>query len=291
VSGSDSTGAMNSSAREWDADTYDAVSDPQFSWGMEVLGRLELRGDEVALDAGCGSGRVTAELAKRLPDGRLIAVDGSEAMVAKARELGATITYEPMDMPIGRFAGLIDPQGASFSVMQATGVTCLVADLSQLELDEPVDLVFSTATLHWILDHDRLFERLRAALRPTGRLVAQCGGEGNVAEHARAIATVAARPEFAGHFHEMTGIWNFASAEETESRLRRAGFSEVRCWLEPRPVKPERPLEFTSTVTLGPLLAQLPPDLRRPFAEAILEESEKPLVLDYVRLNIEAVTA
>ncbi|HKA67277.1 MAG TPA: methyltransferase domain-containing protein [Solirubrobacterales bacterium] len=252
---------MNSSAREWDADTYDAVSDPQFSWGMEVLGRLELRGDEVALDAGCGSGRVTAELAKRLPDGRLIAVDGSEAMVAKARErLG-------------------------------DGVTCLVADLSQLELDEPVDLVFSTATLHWILDHDRLFERLRAALRPTGRLVAQCGGEGNVAEHARAIATVAARPEFAGHFHEMTGIWNFASAEETESRLRRAGFSEVRCWLEPRPVKPERPLEFTSTVTLGPLLAQLPPDLRRPFAEAILEESEKPLVLDYVRLNIEAVTA
>jgi trans-aconitate 2-methyltransferase len=252
---------MNSSAREWDADTYDAVSDPQFNWGMEVLGRLELRGDEVALDAGCGSGRVTAELAKRLPGGRLIAVDGSEAMVVKARErLG---------------------DRASF----------LVADLSELELEEPVDLIFSTATLHWILDHDRLFERLRAALRPGGRLVAQCGGEGNVAEHARVIASVTARPEFAGNFHEMTGIWNFASAEETESRLRRAGFSEVRCWLEPRPVTPERPLEFTSTVTLGPLLAQLPPEQRRPFAEAILAESGEPLVLDYVRLNIEARTA
>jgi trans-aconitate 2-methyltransferase len=251
-------GPMNTGPLEWDAKTYDAVSDPQFSWGMEVLGRLELGGDENVLDAGCGSGRVTEELMKRLPSGRIIAVDGSTAMIAEARgRLGDRASYK-------------------------------VADLSELEVDEPVDLVFSTATFHWILDHDRLFERLRAALRPGGRLVAQCGGEGNVAEHARAIATVAARPEFAEHFGDATGIWNFASPEETEAKLRAAGFDQVRCWLEPKPVQPERPLEFTSTVTLGPLLAQLPEEKRRPFAEAILEQSEKPLVLDYVRLNIEA---
>jgi trans-aconitate 2-methyltransferase len=252
------SGPMNTGPLEWDAKTYDAISDPQFSWGMEVLGRLELSGEEAVLDAGCGSGRVTEELAKRLPGGRVVAVDGSEAMIAEAHErLGDRAAY-------------------------------MVADLSELEVDEPVDLVFSTATFHWILDHDRLFARLRAALRPGGRLVAQCGGEGNVAEHARVIVTVAARPEFAGHFGEMTGIWNFASPEETESRLQGAGFTEARCWLEPKPVQPERPLEFTSTVTLGPLLAQLPEEKRRPFAEAILEESEEPLVLDYVRLNIEA---
>ena len=261
MSGPDQIRPMNSSAREWDAETYDAVSDPQFEWGMEVLERLELAGNEAALDAGCGSGRVTAELGKRLPEGRLIAVDGSEAMIAKARErLGEHATF-------------------------------LVADLSELELAEPVDLVFSTATFHWILVHDLLFERLRAVLRPGGRLVAQCGGEGNVAEHAKAIAAVAAQPGFAGHFGEARGLWNFASAEETEARLRRAGFSAVRCWLEPRPVRPERPLEFISTVTLGPVLDQLPPELRAPFAEAVLAESERPLVLDYVRLNIEAVAA
>lgn len=249
---------MNSGPREWDAETYDAVSDPQFNWGMEVLERLELHGDEAALDAGCGSGRVTAELVKRLPGGRVIALDASEAMIAKARErLGDDVSY-------------------------------VVADLSELELDKPVDLVFSTATFHWIQDHDRLFARLRTALRPGGRLVAQCGGEGNVAEHARVIATVAARPEFASHLEGMTGMWNFASPEATEQRLRKAGFDDVRCWLEPKPVRPERPLEFTSTVTLGPLLAQLPREQRHPFAEAILDESDKPLVLDYVRLNIEA---
>jgi trans-aconitate 2-methyltransferase len=252
------SGPMNTGPLEWDAKTYDAISDPQFSWGMEVLGRLELSGEESALDAGCGSGRVTEELIKRLPGGRILAVDGSEAMIAEARQrLGDRASY-------------------------------MVADLSELEVGEPVDLVFSTATFHWILDHDRLFQRLRAALRPGGRLVAQCGGEGNVAEHARAIAAVSARPEFAPYLNEMTSIWNFASPEETEARLGNAGFADARCWLEPKPVQPERPLEFTSTVTLGPLLAQLPEEKRRPFAEAILDESEKPLVLDYVRLNIEA---
>lgn len=249
---------MNTGAREWDAETYDAVSDPQFEWGMEVLELLRLNGDEVALDAGCGSGRVTAELAKRLPNGRVIAVDGSEAMVAKARErLGDCADY-------------------------------LVSDLVELELPEPVDLIFSTATFHWIIDHDRLFARLRAALKPGGRLRAQCGGFGNVTGHTRAIAAVATDPEYGEHLSGAKGVWNFASPEETEPRLRAAGFEDVRCWLEPKPVTPERPLEFISTVTLGPILDQLPPEKRQPFAEAVLEEEGDPLVLDYVRLNIEA---
>jgi len=249
---------MNSGPREWDAETYDTVSDPQFEWGMEVLGRLELRGDESAIDAGCGSGRITAELLERIPDGELLAVDGSEAMIAKARErLGERASY-------------------------------LVADLAGLEVDEPADLVFSTATFHWIPDHDALFRRLRAALEPGGRLVAQCGGRRNVAEHTSAIAAVGARPEFAPHLTAMTGMWNFAGPEETERRLRDAGFSAARCWLQPKPVTPADPLAFVTTVTLGPILAQLPENLHRPFAEAVLEESPKPFTLDYVRLNVEA---
>jgi trans-aconitate 2-methyltransferase len=254
-------GPMNSGPREWDAETYDAISDPQFSWGMEVLERLELSGDEDVLDAGCGSGRVTEELVKRLPNGSVLAVDASEGMVAKARER-------------------LDDSASYF-----------VADLAELEVAEPVDLIFSTATFHWILDHDRLFARLHAALRPGGRLVAQCGGQGNVAEHAQAIAAVATRPEYAPHFGGMSVMWNFAGPEETEERLRAVGFERARCWLEPKPVTPADPLRFTMTVTLGPHLARLPKELRLPFAETILELSPEPLTLDYVRLNIEARTA
>src|SRR3954454_4665021 len=252
---------MNSGPSEWDAETYDAISDPQFSWGMEVLERLELRGDEAAIDAGCGSGRVAERLIDRLPSGSLLAVDASEAMIAKARErLGDRASY-------------------------------LLADLSELEVDEPADLIFSTATFHWILDHERLFGCLREALRPGGRLVAQCGGIGTVAEHARASAVVATRPEFAPHFDGMTVMWNFAGPEETEARLRAAGFDEVRCWLERKPVTPADPLRFTMTVTLGPHLTRLPEELRRPFAVTVLGEGQQPLTLDYVRLNIEARVA
>ncbi len=252
---------MNTGAREWDAETYDAVSDPQFEWGMEVLERLELRGDEVAVDAGCGSGRVTEELIERLPGGRVIAVDGSEAMVEKAKErLGDRASY-------------------------------LVSDLVELEPAEPVDLVFSTATFHWIPDHERLFQRLRAALKPDGRLVAQCGGYGNVADHTRAIAAVASDPEYGRHLSAARAIWNFATPEETETRLVAAGFAEARCWLQPKPVRPSRPLEFISTVTLGPILDQLPPEKRQPFAEAVLAQHAEPFVLEYVRLNIEAIAA
>lgn len=247
---------------EWDAKTYDAVSDPQFGWGMEVLERLDLRGDEHALDAGCGSGRVTERLLDRLPDGRMLAVDGSAAMIEQARHrLGDRASY-------------------------------LVADLTELEIDEQVDLVFSTATFHWVLDHDRLFAQLRAALRPGGgRLVAQCGGEGNIAEHVEAVATVSAEPDFAPHLADAGKLWNYAGPEETEARLRAAGFAEARCWLEPRPVRPPDPLRFTMTSTLGAHLARLSEELRRPFAEAVIERSRKPFTLEYVRLNIEARVA
>ncbi|HEX7244661.1 MAG TPA: methyltransferase domain-containing protein [Solirubrobacterales bacterium] len=249
---------MTSGPIEWDAETYDEVSTPQLSWGLEVLERLKLRGDETAIDAGCGSGRVTAELMERLPEGRVTAVDGSQAMVAKARErLGERADY-------------------------------MVADLAELEVAEPVDLVFSTATFHWIPDHDALFEHLCRALRSDGRLVAQCGGKGNIEEHVEATAAVAARPEFAPYMSGSEQLWNYAGPKQTETRLLEAGFAESRCWLEPKPVVPEDPLRFTMTATLGAHLAKLPEDLRRPFAEAVIERSRKPFTLHYVRLNIEA---
>ncbi len=250
--------AMNTGAREWDAQTYDRVSDPQFEWGMRTLERLELNGDEVVLDAGCGSGRVTAELAKRLPEGRVIAIDGSQAMVELAREaLGerAEVNY---------------------------------GDLAELEMESEVDVVFSTAVFHWISDHDNLFSRLHRALRPGGRLVAQCGGRGNVAKLAAAIVQVAADPRYGPHFEGMKGIWNFADPQQTEQRLGAAGFAEAHCWLHPAPVSPEHPLEFLATVTLGPHLARLPEELRDDFTRDVAAELGDPLTLDYVRLNIDA---
>jgi trans-aconitate 2-methyltransferase len=259
---------MNSGPREWDAKTYDQISEPQFRWGLEVLDRLDPVDGESVIDAGIGSGRVAEKLLERLPGGRLIGVDGSSEMIKVAAE---------------RFDG--DER-----------VTLLVSDLLDLspellaEHDAPVavDALFSTATFHWILDHERLFERIHSVLRPGGRLVAQCGGAGNIADHARAIVAVATSPKYVSHFEGMEMMWNFAQPEETEERLRRAGFEDVRCWLEDKPVQPTDPYDFTTTVTMGPHLTRLPEKDRKTFAEAVLELSEDPLVLNYVRLNIDA---
>jgi trans-aconitate 2-methyltransferase len=259
---------MNTGPREWDAQTYDQISEPQFQWGLEVLDRLDPQPSESIVDAGCGSGRVTEKLLERLPDGRVAGVDGSAEMIKVAGE---------------KFTG--DDR-----------VTLIVSDLLDLTpalLEEngapgAVDALFSTATFHWITDHDKLFSRIHSVLRPGGRLVAQCGGEGNVAEHARAIATVAMQAQYIDHFEGMTMMWNFANPAETEERLRNAGFEDISCWLEDKPVQPENPYDFTTTVTMGPHLTRLPEEKRRAFAEAVLELSPDPLVLNYVRLNIDA---
>jgi trans-aconitate 2-methyltransferase len=215
-------------SRDWDATSYARVSEPQQAWGVAVLERLPLAGDERVLDAGCGTGQVTAALQERLPRGQVVAVDGSPSMCDAARErLGP-------------------------------GAEVICSDLLDLELSEPVDATFSTATFHWILDHDRLFARLHAALRPGGLLVAQCGGAGNVARFNAAAERIVARAPYAEHFEDWARPWRFADPEETEAKLRAAGFAEARCWLTDAPVTPPEPAEFLRTVCCGSHLDCLP---------------------------------
>ena len=191
----------------WDARTYDETSQPQQAWASEVLARLEgIAHDATVMDVGCGTGRVTEALLALVPRGRVLAIDASEEMVALARRrLG--------DRAEAWCQNVLD-----------------------LELDEPVDAIVSTATLHWVTDHDRLWARLARALRPGGVLEIQCGGDGNI-DLVREVIEAVARdtaPELVGW-----SPWVFAGPHETERRLRKAGFTAARCWLEERPTYPQ----------------------------------------------------
>jgi trans-aconitate 2-methyltransferase len=241
--------------RDWDATNYQRVSAPLEAMGREVLERLDLQGDERVLDAGCGTGRVTAALVERLPRGEVVAVDGSPAMVEETRS---------------RLDGRVDAR---------------VADLTELQLDRPVDAILSTATLHWILDHDRVFSRLRDALVPGGRLVVQCGGEGNVAAVREAIAEVSADAPFATALAGWPGPWHFASPRETAERLRRLGYVDVWTWRQDVPVAPEDPDTYLRTVVLGSHLERLAPEHHDAFVAAVLDALPEP-VIHYVRLNV-----
>ena len=247
--------------RTWDADVYHQVSAPQVAMAGAVLDRLELRGDETVLDAGCGSGRVTRMLLERLPHGRVIAVDASPQMVARARE---------------------ELAGATADVREA--------DLAALALgpDELVDAVFSNATFHWVPDHDALFACLAAALAPGGRLSAQCGGAGNVAALHEAALAAAADAGLTARFEDWPGPWNFATPEATEERLRAAGFADAECWLQPWPLQVDEPRTYLQTVCLGPHLERLDAGEHERFLDAVMARLGEAPTLDYVRLNIVA---
>ena len=243
--------------RDWDAATYDRVSDPMTRWGTAVLDRLPLEGDESVLDAGCGSGRVTELLAGRLPRGRVVALDASPSMIDEAR---------------GRLARFGDR------------VSYVVADLGRplpLGSRAPVDAILSTATFHWVPDHDALFANLAAVLRRGGRLVAQCGGSGNIASIQAVLATIG--DGWLGDVH-------FETPEATARRLAAAGFVEIEAWLQPEPTRFERgePFEtYLRTVVLGSHVARLPASERDAFVSEVAGRLGDP-VIDYIRLNISA---
>jgi trans-aconitate 2-methyltransferase len=239
--------------RDWDAGTYDRIADPMTRWGSVVLDRLPLAGDETVLDAGCGSGRVTELLAERLPDGRVIALDGSPSMIEAARDR------------LARFGERVD---------------FVVADLARpLPLGGPVDAILSTATFHWVEDHDALFRNLAAVVRQAGRLVAQCGGVGNV----RSVQDV-----LAGIGDGWLGPVHFATPLETVRRLDASGFVDIECWLtdEPTRFEPGEPFEtYLRTVVLGAHLERLPASEHDAFVREVANRLAEP-VIDYVRLNI-----
>ncbi len=240
----------------WDARTYDSTSEPQQEWAADVLARLQgIAPQATVLDVGCGTGLVTEQLLGLVPGGRVLAIDASQDMVELAR------------LRLGERAQ----------------VWCV--DALELELDEPVDAIFSTAALHWVPDHDRLWTRLARALKPGGVLEIQCGGEGNIAHVREVIESVARElaPELVGW-----SPWVFASPQETERRLREAGFTQIKCWLEQRPTYPQDVNAFVRTSILAAHLERLGDEDRgERFASAVVAGVRLPL--DYVRLNASAL--
>lgn len=249
-------------AHDWDGATYDRISAPLERNGLAVLDRLPLEGHETVLDAGCGSGRVTEKLAGRLPRGSVIGVDGSAGMIDAARQrLGESVEL-------------------------------ILCDLTELDLGgRRVDAVFSNAVFHWISDHDLLFARLRSVLADGGRLVAQCGGEGNMAELVSATVKVGSADPFAPYL-EGFSAWNYVGRQETAARLQAAGFTDIETALVPRPAPYEDDLwEWLRVNALSAHLPRLPEDLRERYVDAVHAELGPDPQLSYIRLEIDAVAA
>jgi trans-aconitate 2-methyltransferase len=252
---------------DWNAGRYHDLSSPQQTWGRRVLERLPLSGTEHILDLGCGTGRVTEEIYRRLPNGRLVALDRSDAMIEAAQ---------------------------LWLCEHAPGAAVVQADGAALPFRRAFDAVFSTATFHWIPDHAALFRSIITALKPGGRLVAQCGGGPNLAVLRARADRLRADPRFWSFFDDWTEPWYYADVESTKRRLAAAGFIESDVSLEEAPTPFAGAAifqEFIATVCVRPHVDRLPPRERKTFLTELTMAAaadSPPLTLDYWRLNISA---
>ena len=255
-------------SREWNSSEYHRLSQPQVSWGKKVLGRLKLRGDETVLDAGCGTGRLTADLVEALPRGRVVGVDLSQNMLQAARE------------HLKEFGSR-----ASF----------IAADLKALPFFDAFDGIVSTAAFHWVLDHDLLFTNLYRALRPGGWLHAQCGGGPNLSRLRERMNELAHSAEFAPYIAKLAEPWLFQDADGMRDTLRRAGFVTIETSVEAAPTvmdSREQYVDFLRTVIVRTYIERLPDEPARSRYLDILADlaakDDPPFSLDYWRLNLKA---
>lgn len=257
------------SGAEWNARAYNRLNNPMQAWGEAVVGRLALRGDETVLDLGCGTGRLTEFLTRRLPRGRVIAIDRSANMLAAARE-----HLEP------EFGDRVEYVRAS---------------LDELNMHEVADLAFSNAAFHWIRDHPRLLRGIFAALRPGGWLVAQCGAGPNIARVRERAGRLMASEPYRAFFEGWPGPWEFAYPDVMAERLAATGFVDIETSMFEGPFELatlDETRDFFENVILGTHLARIPDaNLRTAFVQSLTDQSaadDPPYRLDYWRLNLRA---
>ena len=186
----------------WDANDYSRSSAAQQAWARELIAKLQLQGDESVLDIGCGDGKVTAEIAALVPDGRVVGIDSSPEMVSFA--------------------------AGSFQGETAANLTFLVKEARALDFVEEFDVVFSNATLHWVIDHGPVLRGIQRALKPGGRMLLQMGGRGNAAEILAVLDQFPDDRKWQQYFPEAVNPYGFYGPEEYTRWLVDAGLTPVR---------------------------------------------------------------
>ncbi len=192
----------------WNARDYAGHSGAQQQWARELIAKLCLTGAESLLDVGCGDGKVSAEIADCLQNGRLVGIDSSEEMIQLARQT----------FPGEHYPNLL------FYTM----------DAQKLVFEQEFDIVFSNAALHWIRDHRPVIKGIHRSLKPGGRALVQMGGRGNAAVVIEAVDSVIEKGEWKQYFESFSFPYGFYSPEEYGPWLLEAGFAVKNLELKPK---------------------------------------------------------
>lgn len=257
----------------WNAADYAANSVVQQTWALELIARLKLRGDEHILDVGCGDGKITAEIARAVPRGSAMGVDGSPQMIEFAQK-----KFPPAKNP-----------NLEFQVM----------DARKIKFARQFDYVFSNAVLHWMDNHRAFLRRAASVLRSGGRLIVSCGGKGNAQD-----VFVALRPEmrlkrWREFFRRMPKPYFFYAPGDYEKWLPRAGFKTLNIQLEPKDATYDGRDGFATWLrtTWLPYTQRVPEHLRGEFIAAVTDryvakhppDDARRVHVRMIRLEIDAV--
>lgn len=262
---------MAATTSKWNAADYAANSAVQQSWARELIAKLQLRGDEHILDVGCGDGKVTAEIARAVPQGFVLGVDASAEMIAFAWK-----TFPPSKT-----------SNLKFQVCDAREIETLAKPAERRpparrvgndghkpagsETGAPFDLVFSNAALHWVDDHEAILHGTAAVLKSGGRLVVSCGGKGNAHDVFLALRPEMRLRRWREFFRKMPMPYFFYSPGDYEKWLPKAGFKIQRLHLAPKDAAYAGADGFATWLrtTWLPFVQRVPDDMREEFISAV----------------------
>ena len=232
---------------KWDPADYEKSSSAQYRWAMDLVSRLHLRGNEKVLDIGCGDGKITAQLASRLPRGEVLGIDLSRDMVDFARYKYTTATHSNLAFQWG--------------------------DAKKLDFNEEFDLVVSFACLHWVKDHLPVLKGIRQSLVPSGRVLLQFGGKGNAEELLTITEDMNREDKWSGYYMGFSFPYHFYGPDEYRSWLKQAGLKTRRVDLVPKDMIHEgkKGLEGIIRNTWLPYTERLPEKLRPQFVSEIAD--------------------
>jgi trans-aconitate 2-methyltransferase len=229
---------------EFNGEEYKNASVHQKEWGSQIIAELPIKGSEKILDLGCGDGVLTAQLAARVPQGSVLGIDSSQSMIDTAQQ------------------------------HKLPNLVFQLKDIDNLDYENEFDLIFSNATLHWVLNHEALLYHTYISLKKGGLVRFSFAAEGNCATFFKVVKEVMEIPNYRRYFYSFEWPWYMPVVEQYEAQLKKQPFQSVRVWSE----NADRHFPDAESITkwidqpgLVPFKAKVQPPARGFFRDLVVE--------------------
>ena len=228
---------------EFDGKKYKKASSHQKEWGQKLISEIHFIGTEKVLDLGCGDGSITSQLADLVPDGRVLGIDASSGMIQTAKQIGKS------------------------------NLEFLLLDINAIDFAEEFGLIFSNATLHWILDHERLLENCHRALCPGGAIRFNFAGEGNCSNFYAVVREALEREDYKEYFVDFSWPWYMPSVDTYRRLVEQTRFRDIKVWPEIADryfPDEDAMIRWIDQPAIVPFLKHLPTDKGKAFRDLVV---------------------